>query len=99
MSKKPVYIVADVDIHNLENYKIYMERVKPVVEKFGGKYLTRGGPMEVVETKLWNPTRMVLLQFPDKESALEWMNSEEYQPIKKLRQENSSGTLVILEGI
>ncbi len=99
MSNKTVYFVGDVDIHNLENYKIYMEQVKPLVEKFGGEYLTRGGPMEAIETNLWNPTRMVLLKFPNKQSALNWMNSEEYKPVKKLRQENSSGTFVLLEGI
>lgn len=99
MSNKPVYFVGDVDIHNLENYKVYMEQVKPLVEKFGGEYLTRGGPMEAIETNLWNPTRMVLLKFPNKQSALNWMNSEEYKPVKKLRQENSSGTFVLLEGI
>ena len=99
MSNKTVYFVGDVDIHNLENYKIYMEQVKPLVEKFGGEYLTRGGPMEAIETNLWNPTRMVLLKFPNNQSALNWMNSEEYNPVKKLRQEHSSGTFVLLEGI
>tara|TARA_B100000029_G_C17300637_1_gene860520 strand:- start:432 stop:731 length:300 start_codon:yes stop_codon:yes gene_type:complete len=99
MENKPVYFVGDVDIHNLENYKKYMEKVKPLVEKFGGVYLTRGGPMDEIETNLWKPTRMVLVKFPNKESALNWMNSEEYKPIKKIRQENSSGTFVLLEGI
>ena len=41
---------------------------------------------------------MVLLKFPNKQAALDWMNSEEYQPVK-IRQENSSGTMVLLEGI
>ena len=99
MSDKPVYIVGDVDIHNIENYKGYMEKVKPLVEKYGGEYLTRGGPMEAFETQLWTPTRMVLLKFPNKEAALTWMKSEEYQPVKKIRQSNSSGTMVLLEGI
>ena len=99
MSNKPVYFVGDVDIHNIDNYKGYMEQVKPIVEKYGGEYLTRGGPMEALETNLWSPTRMVLLKFPNKKAALDWMNSEEYQPVKKIRQENSSGTMVLLEGI
>ena len=99
MSDKPVYCVGDVDIHNIDNYKKYMEQVKPLVEKYGGEYLTRGGPMEALETELWSPIRMVLLKFPNKQAAMDWMNSEEYQPVKKIRQDNSSGTMVILEGI
>ena len=99
MNKKPVYFVGDVDIHNLENYQGYMEKVKPIVEKYGGEYLTRGGSMEAFETHLWSPTRMVLLKFPDKDSAMKWMNSAEYQPVKKIRQANSSATMVLLEGL
>ena len=99
MSKKPTYLVGDVDIHDIDKYKKYMEQVKPLVEKYGGEYLTRGGPMDEIETNLWKPTRMVIIKFPDKDSALNWLNSEEYKPIKKIRHENSTGTFILLEGM
>ena len=31
------FLLVDVDIHNIEEYKKYLEKVKPMVEKFGGK--------------------------------------------------------------
>ena len=42
---KPAYILGDVKIKNNENYENYKSLAKPLVEKFGGEYLTRGGPV------------------------------------------------------
>ena len=48
MSSNSVYMIGDVDIHDLEEYKKYMEKVKPMIESYGGDYLIRGG-----EKRLW----------------------------------------------
>ena len=66
MDNKPYYLIGDVDIHNMEEYKIYMQNTKPIVEKYGGEYLVRGGAMDAKDTQLWKPTRMVLIKFPNK---------------------------------
>ena len=55
--------------------------------------------MDVVEDELWHPSRLVLLQFPDMESARAFMNSEAYQPVKAIRNANADCTTVIFEGI
>ena len=99
MSEKAVYMIGDVDIHNLEEYKKYMEKVKPMIESYNGEYLIRGGEIDALETKLWKPTRMVLIKFPDKKSALSWYNSEEYKPHKKIRFKNATSNIIIVEGI
>ena len=71
----------------------------PIVTQFRGEYLVRGGKMNVIQKKLWSPTRMVLLKFPSRARALEFMHSKEYAPVKQMRLDNSAGSLVILEGI
>ena len=60
-----VYMIGDVDIQNMEEYKKYMEKVKPMIESKGGEYLIRGGEIDSLETNLWKPTRMVLVKFPN----------------------------------
>tara|TARA_B100001094_G_C17720155_1_gene571558 strand:+ start:169 stop:471 length:303 start_codon:yes stop_codon:yes gene_type:complete len=97
--KKCAYVLVDVKITNRDNYEKYKALAKPLVEKYGGQYLTRGGGMDVVLDELWSPIRMVLLKFPDMETARIWINSPDYEPIKKMRTDNSIGTMVILEGL
>ena len=40
------YLIYDVDIHDPDGYGEFMERIKPLVESFGAKYLAHGGPHE-----------------------------------------------------
>lgn len=94
-----IYMIVDVDIHDLDSYEIYKSQAALIVSKFGGEYLVRGGAHEVLENDLWTPTRMVIIRFPDKESALEFINSDEYAPFKKIRQDNSDSTVLIVEGL
>ena len=46
MAKNPVYMIGDVDVHNLEDYKIYREKVKPIIENYSGEYFIRGGEID-----------------------------------------------------
>ncbi|MCH1515941.1 MAG: DUF1330 domain-containing protein [Alphaproteobacteria bacterium] len=93
------YMIVDVNIHDVDAYEIYKSQVTPIIEKFGGEYLVRGGAHEVLENDLWSPTRMVMVRFPDKKSALDFIHSDEYAPVKKMRRDNSDGTVLIVEGL
>ena len=99
MTSKAVYMIGDVDIKNIEEYKKYMEKVKPMIESYGGEYIIRGGEIDALETNLWKPTRMVLVKFPNKKKAMEWYNSEEYRPYKQIRLENAISNILIVEGL
>ena len=47
--KTPAYVIVDVKITNNENYEKYKALAKPLVEKYGGQYLTRGGEMNIIQ--------------------------------------------------
>ena len=96
--EKECYLMVDININNIDEYKIYIEKVKPMIEKFGGKYLIKGGEIDAKETNLWKPTRIVLVQFPNKISALNWYNSEEYKPLKKIILNNATSNILFIEG-
>lgn len=91
------YLIYDVDIHDPGPYGEFMAQVKPLVESMGGTYLARGGPFEILEGD-WNPTRLVLFEFPDMDSARAVFSSPQYAPLKALRQSCSTGHVVIVEG-
>ena len=43
--------------------------------------------------------RNVLIQFPSYEKAIDWYNSEELKPVKKLRLDNSTSNSIIIKGV
>jgi uncharacterized protein (DUF1330 family) len=93
------YLIVDTKIENAEEYEAYKVKARPIAESYGGVYRVRGGEMDVLETDLWTPTRMVIIEFPDMDSARAFANSPEYQPVKEIRRSNAACTLAILEGV
>lgn len=92
------FIVVDTKINNPAEYEEYKKLAKPIAEKFGGVYRARGGAMDVRESDLWTPTRIVIVEFPDMKSAQAFLDSEEYAPVKSMRTSNAECTLFIVDG-
>ena len=92
------FAIFNIEVKKHEEYKEYVEKVKPITEKFGGEYVVRGGETKVLEGT-WTYPRTVVIKFPSYEKALEWYNSDEYKPIKQIRVENSIGNGIIIKGV
>lgn len=91
------YVIADVDVTDPEKFAEYRELVSDTVEKYGGKYLVRGGEF-VVEEGDWTPTRTVVIEFESFERAKEWYHSDDYAPALKLRIESTNSSVIIIDG-
>jgi len=91
------YVIVNVDTAHPEEYEGYKEMAQKTVAKYGGRYLARGGKMQIVEGD-WKPTRIVILEFESFDRAVEWWESEEYAPAKTLRRELSKADIIILDG-
>ncbi|WP_127558518.1 DUF1330 domain-containing protein [Saccharospirillum alexandrii] len=92
------FLIVDTKIKDHTAYEEYKTLAKPIAEKFGGVYRARGGVMDVRETELWSPSRIVIIEFPDMNSAQAFVDSEEYAPVKPKRTDNAECTLFIVEG-
>ena len=92
------YAIFNIKVNNAENYKEYVEKVKPTAEKYGGEYIVRGGTSITVEGS-WEHPRTVVIKFPTYDKAMEWYNSVEYKPIKQIRLDNAKSNGMIIEGI
>ena len=94
----PAYVIVQINITKGEPYKDYLKQVTPIVKKYNGEYIVRGGKSEVMLGN-WDYTRTVVIKFPSYNIAMEWYKSEEYAPVKKIREDNSDGNLIIIEGV
>ena len=92
------FAIFNIEVKKPEEYKEYVEKVKPIAKKFGGEYIVRGGETKVLEGT-WAYPRTVVIKFPSFEKALDWYNSDEYKPIKQIRLENSVGNGIIIKGV
>jgi uncharacterized protein (DUF1330 family) len=94
----PAYVLVEISVHNPEEYEDYKKLSLPSLQPFNGKFIVRGGKTITLEGD-WNPERMVILEFPAKELALEWWNSDIYAKAKAIRQRSASTRMIVLEGI
>ncbi len=93
------YLVVDSHLTDPSLYEQYKLQAKPLVEKHGGEYLARGGPMVIKESALWSPVRMVLLRFASVGHAEAFYESAEYQKLLQISKKSAQRTVVILEGL
>ena len=92
------YIFVSVEIHDPVRYEGYRKSVLPTIEKYAGRFIVRGGKMEVLEGH-WPQRRIVIVEFPSAEIAREWWNSPEYAAPKALRQATSHSDMILVEGV
>jgi uncharacterized protein (DUF1330 family) len=91
------YWIARIDVEDPETYKRYVTGAVPAFEKYGAKFLARGGatfPMEGT-----NRARNVVIEFPSAQAAQDCWNSPEYQAAREHRLPVSTGEIVIVEGL
>jgi uncharacterized protein (DUF1330 family) len=93
----PAYVIARVQVTDPGRYRAYTDRTPAVIAAYGGRFLARGGEMVTLEGPE-EAGRVVLLEFPSMVQARAWFESEEYQEIRKLRLEASTGSLVLVDG-
>ena len=91
------YWIAQVDVRDTERYKDYVAAAKPAFEKYGAKFIARGGAFEQLEGRV--RARNVIIEFPSLQAAVDCYNSPEYQIAAAIRQEVADAEMVVVEGI
>ncbi len=98
MTPMPAYIHADVNVTDTATYEAYRQQVPAIIAAHGGRYLVRGGAVEVLEGQR-SPQRQVILEFPDMAHLKAFYQSPEYQRLIPIRQAASTGSLIAVEGM
>ena len=93
----PAYVVVDIDVTDPARYEEYKRLAPPAIAAYGGKYLARGGQVDVLEGT-WQPGRLVILEFENAARAKAWLESPEYAPARAMRQASARTNMVVIGG-
>jgi uncharacterized protein (DUF1330 family) len=91
------YIIGHITVNNPEAYQEYIVRDTPLIEAHGGKPIVRGGTSETVDGPEFS--RHVVFEFPDYESAKALYYSDEYQEVARIRRDNATSMIILVEGV
>lgn len=92
------YVIADIEVTDPAGFAEYQQKVPATIAAYGGRYLVRGGAVEMAEGK-WSPNRCVVLEFADMAQLKKWYASPEYQPLIAIRARTTKSNLVFVAGV
>ena len=92
------YVILDITVNDPAKYEDYKKLAPPAIEAYGGKYLVRGGSMEILEGD-WKPNRVVILEFQSIGMAKNWINSPEYSDARALRHQTATSHAIVVDGL
>ena len=94
---KKAYLIVRVSILNNELFQKYPPLSSTAIQKYGGKYLVRGGKFDVFEGE-WPVDRTTIVEFESYEKAKQCYNSIEYAKAREVRQKSAQSDFILIEG-
>ncbi len=91
------YIIAEVEVTDPDTYATYRAQTPGVIERYGGRFIVRGGNAELLEGDR-EPARIVVIEFPDVAAARRFYDLPDYQAIIGIRQRAATSRLILVEG-
>ena len=89
-------IYARRDEIDAEKSRQYSKLAVPQIRGFGGEIVTARGNVDVLEGE-WQPKAVTILKFESKQAFMNWYQSAEYAPLKRMRLESNIGDFVVVE--
>lgn len=94
----PAYLISDVVVRDPKAFEEYRDRAAASITVHRGRYLARGGALDVFEGER-NPKTIVIVEFPDMDAARRWYDSPEYAEALRFRDDALIRNLVLVDGI
>jgi uncharacterized protein (DUF1330 family) len=92
------YAIAELDVQDPGWVRDYVAEVTPMVERRGGRYLARSARNEKIEGERDLPQVQLLIEWPSKQAANEFYESEEYRPDREARRAGARNEFVLVAG-
>lgn len=94
----PAYVIVNTRVSDPVKIQQYRDLAQQSVHQYGGRYLVRGGPLDVLEGD-YHPERLVVLEFDSLEQVRVWYASEAYQQAKAAREGIAQFDMIAVEGL
>lgn len=95
----PVYVVAELSVHDPEKMRHYAEQVRPLLARFGGRILATLPPAPVTVEGDWHPQMLVIQEWPSAAHFHTFWSSADYAPLRDLRRAAARSQIVIVRGV
>lgn len=92
------YAVAEIDVTERGWARDYVANVTPMVERRGGRYLARTTTIEKLEGERAAPQMFLIIEWPSKQAADEFYDSDEYRPYRDARRAGARNEFFLIAG-
>jgi uncharacterized protein (DUF1330 family) len=96
MTMSKAYWIVRVSVRDEQRYPEYLAAAGPAFQKYGAKFIVRGGAFEAMEGDARE--RNVVVEFSDRATADACYRSPEYQSAKAIRQKYADADFIIIDG-
>ena len=90
-------VIGHMAIDNRDWMDAYFAEVPSLIEEHLGEYLVRGGDPTKLEGPDGLPDATFVIEFPDRDHALAFWNSDRFRPLVALRQTGSTLNAVLVD--
>jgi uncharacterized protein (DUF1330 family) len=92
------YSVAEIDVTDRGWVREYVSNVTKIVERYGGRYLARTSNVEKIEGEREKPQIFLIVEWPSRDAAMTFYESEEYRPFRQSRMEGARNEFLLVAG-
>ncbi|MGA8663502.1 MAG: DUF1330 domain-containing protein [Thermoplasmata archaeon] len=94
----PAYLLAEVKWHDLAMRDDYVAQIQSTLDLHGGRIINLPSVEPLTLEGEWTPLRLVVIEFATMDALKNWYDSQEYAPLKRLREHGARSNLVAVEG-
>ena len=91
------YLLLDLSVNDFESFVEYIEKIPIFIQKHDGRYIVQGVEPEIMEGD-WNPERVVIIEFPSKQKAKDFLGDPGAQTLFNIRHKSTTSKLILVEG-
>jgi uncharacterized protein (DUF1330 family) len=92
------YVIVEIEVTDAAGYENYKTLAAASIAAYGGRFVVRGGEAQALEGG-WEPKRIVVLEFPDRERARAWWASKAYAAARIVRERTARARMILVDGL